>query len=91
MTRLMLAMAAACVLAACFAVPASAQPYQEQTIQIIIPLGPGGATEHWPIWIYQETMGFFRFGYGAALALTLAIALLIFTGLYAAFARLQDS
>ena len=30
--------------------------------------GPGGATEHWPIWIYQETMGFFRFGTGAALA-----------------------
>jgi multiple sugar transport system permease protein len=34
--------------------------------------GPGGATEHWPVWIYQETMGFFRFGSGAALAVFLA-------------------
>jgi len=39
--------------------------------------GPGGATEHWPIWIYQETMGFFRFGYGAALATTLAAGLML--------------
>jgi multiple sugar transport system permease protein len=52
--------------------------------------GPGGATEHWPIWIYQETMGFFRFGYGAALALTLAIALIAFSTLYLALLR-QDS
>lgn len=44
--------------------------------------GPGGATEHWPIWIYQETMGFFRFGTGAALAVTLAIALIVFSTLY---------
>ena len=49
--------------------------------------GPGGATEHWPIWIYQESMGFFRFGYGAALALTLAIALLIFSALYFVLSR----
>jgi multiple sugar transport system permease protein len=52
--------------------------------------GPGGATEHWPIWIYQETMGFFRFGYGAALALTLAIALITFSVLYFTLARRQD-
>jgi multiple sugar transport system permease protein len=38
--------------------------------------GPGGATEHWPIWIYQETMGFFRFGMGAALAVFLAAVLI---------------
>lgn len=44
--------------------------------------GPGGATEHWPIWIYQETMGFFRFGYGAALAFTLAVVLAALCGLY---------
>src|SRR5262249_16988886 len=44
--------------------------------------GPGGATEHWPIWIYQETMGFFRFGTGAALAVTLAVALIVFSTLY---------
>lgn len=51
--------------------------------------GPGGATEHWPIWIYQESMGFFRFGYGAALALTMAVALLAITGLYVALTRRQ--
>jgi multiple sugar transport system permease protein len=44
--------------------------------------GPGGATEHWPIWIYQETMGFFRFGYGAALATTLAAGLMLAALLY---------
>jgi multiple sugar transport system permease protein len=44
--------------------------------------GPGGATEHWPIWIYQESMGLFRFGYGAALAVTMAVALAAFCGLY---------
>jgi multiple sugar transport system permease protein len=49
--------------------------------------GPAGATEHWPIWIYQESMGFFRFGYGAALALTMAVALLAFTGLYVALTQ----
>jgi multiple sugar transport system permease protein len=46
--------------------------------------GPGGATEHWPIWIYQETMGFFRFGAGAALAVTLAAALIAVSFLYLA-------
>ena len=51
--------------------------------------GPGGATEHWPIWIYQESMGFFRFGYGAALALTMAVALLAITGLYVVLTRRQ--
>jgi ABC-type sugar transport system permease subunit len=35
-------------------------------------------------------MGFFRFGYGAALALTLAIALIAFSTLYLALLR-QDS
>ena len=44
--------------------------------------GPGGATEHWPIWIYEETMGFFRFGSGAALAVSLAIALVVLSVLY---------
>jgi len=44
--------------------------------------GPGGTTEHWPIWIYQETMGFFRFGYGAALATTLAAGLMLAALLY---------
>jgi multiple sugar transport system permease protein len=44
--------------------------------------GPGGATEHWPIWIYEETMGFFRFGSGAALAVLLAGALLLLGAVY---------
>lgn len=44
--------------------------------------GPGGSTEHWPIWIYQETMGFFRFGYGAALATTLAAGLMLLAAVY---------
>lgn len=44
--------------------------------------GPGGSTEHWPIWIYQETMGSFRFGTGAALAVMLAIGLIVFSVLY---------
>jgi multiple sugar transport system permease protein len=52
--------------------------------------GPGGATEHWPIWIYQESMGFFRFGYGAALALTLAMALIVFSAVYFTLFR-QDT
>jgi multiple sugar transport system permease protein len=49
--------------------------------------GPGGATEHWPIWIYQESMGFFRFGYGAALAATLALVLLALCIVYVAALR----
>src|SRR5262245_2063484 len=52
--------------------------------------GPAGATEHWPIWIYQESMGFFRFGYGAALALALAIVLMALSAVYFALARGSD-
>jgi multiple sugar transport system permease protein len=44
--------------------------------------GPGGATEHWPIWIYQVTMGFFRFGSGAALAVLLAGTLMLLGAVY---------
>jgi len=44
--------------------------------------GPGGSTEHWPVWIYQETMGSFRFGYGSALAVTLAATLMFAAFLY---------
>ena len=50
--------------------------------------GPAGATEHWPVWIYQETMGFFRFGYGAALSLALGVALIAVIGAYFAILRL---
>jgi multiple sugar transport system permease protein len=50
--------------------------------------GPAGATEHWPIWIYQETMGFFRFGYGAALALMMGAALVVVILVYALIFKL---
>src|SRR5262249_54350077 len=53
--------------------------------------GPGGATQHWPIWIYEESMGFFRFGYGAALALSLAVVLLALCALYLVALRRQAS
>jgi multiple sugar transport system permease protein len=53
--------------------------------------GPGGTTEHWPIWIYQETMGFFRFGYGAALAATLAAGLMLAALLYVQATRRKPS
>lgn len=56
-------------------------------IWLITKGGPGGATEHWPIWIYQESMGFFRFGYGAALAGMLALMLVVVGGLYLAALR----
>ena len=49
--------------------------------------GPAGATEHWPIWIYQETMGSFRFGYGAALATTLAAGIFLAGLVYFRWAR----
>lgn len=60
-------------------------------IWLITKGGPAGATEHWPVWIYQETMGFFRFGYGAALALALGVALVVVIALYAAVFRLDRS
>ncbi|MEZ0169360.1 carbohydrate ABC transporter permease [Microvirga sp. TS319] len=44
--------------------------------------GPAGTTEHWPIWIYQESMGFFRFGYGSALAVMLGLILLAVISVY---------
>jgi multiple sugar transport system permease protein len=53
--------------------------------------GPGGATEHWPIWIYQESMGFFRFGYGAALAVFLGVILLVLCVLYALALRSSEA
>lgn len=53
--------------------------------------GPGGATEHWPIWIYQETMGFFRFGMGAALAVFLAGILIVCSVVYLLLLRRQGA
>lgn len=49
--------------------------------------GPAGTTEHWPIWIYQETMGFFRFGYGSALAVSLGLMILFAIALYGLLIR----
>lgn len=53
-------------------------------IWLITKGGPAGTTEHFPIWIYQETMGFFRFGYGSALALTLGLIILTVIAVYSA-------
>lgn len=53
--------------------------------------GPGGATEHWPIWIYQETMGFFRFGMGAALAVFLAGILIVCSVVYLLLLRREGA
>lgn len=49
--------------------------------------GPGSSTEHWPLWIYQEAMGFFRFGQAAAIAVTMSALLMICWGLYGAWRR----
>jgi len=51
-------------------------------IWLITKGGPAGSTEHWPIWIYQETMGFFRFGYGSALAVSLGVMILVVIAIY---------
>ncbi|HMN15437.1 MAG TPA: sugar ABC transporter permease, partial [Bellilinea sp.] len=48
--------------------------------------GPAGATEHWPIWIYQEAMGSLRFGSAAALGVLMALGLFV---LIAAYARIS--
>ncbi len=39
--------------------------------------GPAGRTTHWPIWIFREAMGRFRFGFAASLAMLMAIVLLV--------------
>lgn len=49
--------------------------------------GPGSATEHWPLWIYQEAMGFFRFGQAAAIAVTMSVSLIFCWGLYGVWKR----
>jgi multiple sugar transport system permease protein len=53
--------------------------------------GPGGATQHWPIWIYEEAMGFFRFGSGAALSVVLAGILIVLSTVYLWLLRRQDN
>ncbi len=57
-------------------------------IWLITQGGPGSATEHWPVWVHQEAMGFFRFGYAAAIAVTLSATLMLGWGLYAGWTRL---
>lgn len=51
--------------------------------------GPGSSTEHWPVWVHQEAMGFFRFGYAAAIAITLSVALMLCWLMYATWARMR--
>lgn len=52
--------------------------------------GPAGATEHWPIWIYQEAMGFNRFGLAAALATAMGVVLMIAAVVYIRKTRLGE-
>jgi multiple sugar transport system permease protein len=52
-------------------------------IWLITQGGPGGATEHWPVWIYREAMGYFRFGYASAIATVMGLALLAGVGVVA--------
>lgn len=59
-------------------------------IWLITQGGPAGSTEHWPIWIYQETMGFFRFGYGSALAVSLGLMILFVILVYGLVIRLTS-
>jgi multiple sugar transport system permease protein len=51
--------------------------------------GPGSSTEHWPVWVHQEAMGFFRFGYAAAIAITLSATLMLCWLMYAAWRRMR--
>jgi multiple sugar transport system permease protein len=44
--------------------------------------GPAGATEHWPIWIYQQAMGLFRFGYASAIGVLMGLVLLVLVVIY---------
>jgi multiple sugar transport system permease protein len=44
--------------------------------------GPAGATETWPIWIYQQAMGLFRFGYASAIGVFMGLLLLILVVIY---------
>ncbi|CAN5550915.1 sugar ABC transporter permease [soil metagenome] len=39
--------------------------------------GPAGSTYTWPIWIYEEAVGFFRPGRASALAVLLGLAIII--------------
>lgn len=58
-------------------------------IWLITQGGPGSATEHWPIWVHEEAMGFFNFGFAAAIAVTLSATLMISWLLFAAWKRIR--
>lgn len=53
--------------------------------------GPGSSTEHWPVWVHQEAMGFFRFGYAAAIAITLSASLMVSWLLYAGWSKMRKN
>lgn len=57
-------------------------------IWLITQGGPGSATEHWPVWVHQEAMGFFRYGYASAIAITLSLSLMVGFTLYALWGRM---
>ena len=53
--------------------------------------GPGGATKHWPIWIYEEAMGSLRFGYAAALAVLMGAFLMAAAIVYVRGTQYKDA
>ncbi len=57
-------------------------------IYLITKGGPAGVTTHWPIWIYEEAMGKFHFGYASALA---TIVGLVLFGLILVYYRVSES
>ena len=44
--------------------------------------GPAGSTEHFPIWLYKEALGSYRFGFAAAIAIVMSVFLLILIFIY---------
>ena len=44
--------------------------------------GPAGSTYTWPIWIFEEAVGFFRPGRASALAIVLGLALVVILAIF---------
>lgn len=59
-------------------------------IWLITKGGPAGATEHWPIWIYQEALGYFNFGYAAALGTIMGVTLLLMAFIFSKIFKVGD-
>jgi len=44
--------------------------------------GPAGYTEHFPIWLYKEALGLYRFGFAAAIGVVMAVFLMVLIFVY---------